>query len=262
MITSSFNKVSVETNIALGNHMFQYSISRLVALKNGCNFYVPYGEYISKCFPKIDLGVKDGETQHRYFEDVSVQRYNPNIFNNGDFTELVGYFQTEKYFDGNEDLVKSWFEIELDDNVKKNLDKYSTENYCFIHIRGGDNRLSADNWLMPKSYYSQAMEEVKKIKNDISFVIVTDDVELSKEYFPEIDVIEYNDVATLDMLMADFKSLYYSKYCIISGSTLSWWAAWLSDKTITIAPNNWLNYNSPEKGFYPVDIKSKKFIYI
>ena len=71
MITPGFNTVFVENNVALGNHMFQYAIARLVAHKNGYNFYIPNGHYISKCFPKIDLGVVDGNTMFHYMEDTS-----------------------------------------------------------------------------------------------------------------------------------------------------------------------------------------------
>ena len=34
------------------------------------------------------------------------------------------------------------------------------------------------------------------------------------------------------------------------------------EKEKVIAPNNWLNYNKPELGFYPIDIKTDGFIYI
>ena len=99
-----------------------------------------------------------------------------------------------------------------------------------------------------------AMSEMEKYNEKIVFKIVTDDIELSKSYFPNLEIIS-EDVIT------DFKLLRSCKYSIISPSTFSWWARWLSSG-ITIAPNNWLNYNNPDKGFYPVDIKSNKFIYI
>jgi hypothetical protein len=37
-------------------------------------------------------------------------------------------------------------------------------------------------------------------------------------------------------MMVDFKILYFSKYTIITNSSFSWWASWLSnDKEIVIA---------------------------
>jgi hypothetical protein len=63
-------------------------------------------------------------------------------------------------------------------------------------------------------------------------------------------------------MMVDFKILYFSKYTIITNSSFSW-ASWLSnDKEIVVLSNNWFNYNRPQFGFSPVDIKTKKFEYI
>jgi hypothetical protein len=259
MITSYFNKLLDEhlntNNIALGNHMFQYSLCRLIAHNNGYNFYIPYPGFLKECFPDIDLGIKDGEILNFFHEDEE-QNYNPGIFSVPDFTHLVGYFQSEKYFKGNEDLVKSWFNFEMDDLTKSTLDRYSIDSYCYVHIRGGDNKYNGTNWLIPRDYYLKAFQKIQEIKKDISFVIITDDIEFSKHYFPDIDVISNN-------IMSDFKCLYYSKYSIISASTFSWWPAWLSEKKIVVAPKNWLNYNSRDKDyFFPADIKTEKFLYV
>jgi hypothetical protein len=253
MITAYFNKIFVDTNIALGNHLFQYVLCRLIATKNNYNFFMPHESYLTKCFKNLDMGVKDGNIRHTFREDASKQTYNPNLFNIQDFTNLHGYFQTDKYYEGSEELIKSWFEVDIDDNCKEIINNYPIDNVCYIHIRGGDYKDAG--WMLPKKYFEGAMDEVRKLKSDISFVIITDDVEVSKQMFPHIDVLS-KDVAT------DFKLLYNSKYSIISNSTFSWWSSWLSDKEITVAPNNWLNYNEPNKGFYPLDIRTNKFIYI
>jgi hypothetical protein len=34
------------------------------------------------------------------------------------------------------------------------------------------------------------------------------------------------------------------------------------NKEIVIAPNNWFNYNRPQFGFSPVDIKTKIWVYM
>lgn len=254
MITVGFNKVYEESNIALGNHMFQYSICRIVAAKNNYNFHIPYVGNLKKCFPGIDLGISDGNIKHHYNDSTS-QIFDPNIFNVQDFTNLLGFFQTEKYFIGYENDIKSWFKIELDDKTKEILEKYPIDKYCYMHIRGGDNKTNGQDWLIPKEYYLRSMEKINK-NDKLSFLIITDDIEYSKSYFPEIESVS-NDVIT------DFKLLYYAKYCIISASTFSWWARWLGDdKNITISPNKWLNYNKSTNEFYPIDIKTNKFIWI
>ena len=177
MITIDLNKIFTDNNVALGNHMFKYAICRLVAQKNGYNFHVPLEGYLKNCFPEIYLGNQDGYVRQIFSEDISKQSFNEGIFNIPDFTSLDGFFQTDKYYKSHESDVKSWFRIFMDDNVNSNLKKYPIEKYCFIHIRGGDNR-NTSRWLISKKYYEDAVNKMKSIKNDIELVIITDDWEL------------------------------------------------------------------------------------
>jgi hypothetical protein len=244
----------------LGNQMFQYAVCRTVAERNGYKFYIPqdknnHGQNISNYF-SIDMGINVGNIQHRFGEDHTKQQFNPQIFNIPDNTSIWGFYQTDKYFISNQENVKNWFKIEMNDSTKAILDKYPTSEYCYIHFRGTDYR----NWdsgtrFLPKKYFEDAMAAVTSINVNIKFIVVTDDIDGGKEYFPGCEIIS-ND------MMVDFSLLYYSKYCIITNSTFSWWAAWLSDKDITVAPNNWLNYQMPHLGFYPVDIRVEKFKYV
>jgi hypothetical protein len=252
MITVSFNKISSSTNIGLGNHLFQYALCRLIAEKNGYNFYIPDENYIVKCFNNIYLGVKDGDIKYNYLEN-NQQKYDESVFNIPDFTNLQGYFQTEKYFEGNEDKIKSWFNIESSPEVDLVLNKYPVNEYCYLHIRGGDYLINGN--VLDKNYYLKAMDIVKEKKSDIKFIIITDDISFSNSLFPDIDVLS-------DNVVVDFKCVYFSEYFIMSNSSFSWWGGWLTDKVISIAPSNWLNYNKPSLGYHPIDIKTDKFIFI
>lgn len=248
-----------------GNHLFQYSVCRLIAEKNNYKFHIKYPNHLLDCFPDLYLGDFDGQIKYEYSENVKEQKYNPDLFKISDFTNLSGYFQSPKYFESSEEIVKSWFQIKFDDEVDKVLSKYSPDDYCFIHLRGTDYKNL--NWTLPLDYYKSAMKEIQNLKSEISFVVVTDDPELSKKLFPNTEIltekIHQHGTFGIDGVR-DFKSLYFSKYSIISASTFSWWAAWLSldDKKCVIAPSNWLNYNKPELGFYPNDIKTNNFLYL
>jgi hypothetical protein len=125
----------------------------------------------------------------------------------------------------------------------------------FLHNFGSDYKWH-NHWFLEKKYYQDSMNYVKEMIPNISFLIITDDVNDSKSLFPNIDCISSDDMKT------DFLALLHSKYNIISNSTFSWWSAWLKEKEIVVAPNNWLNYNKPGLGFYPVDMKTKEFIYL
>jgi hypothetical protein len=202
------------------------------------------------------MGVNNTTIQHRFSEDHTKQTFNPNIFSIQDNTHIWGFYQSEKYFIDNEENVKKWFNLDLCDETNALLDKYPIDEYCYIHFRGTDYKdWDGGNMFLPKKYFDESISRIQELKPDIKFLVITDDKELASEYFKDLDVVS-ND------MMVDFKLLYNSKYCIITNSTFSWWATWLSEKEITLAPNNWLNYNRPHLGFYPADIKTNKFEYI
>jgi len=128
------------------------------------------------------------------------------------------------------------------------------DKYCYIHLRGTDYK-NYTHWFLNSDYYYNSIKYVREQNPDISFLIITDDIEESKKIFPNFDCVS-------NEMMVDFNLLLNSKFLIISNSSFSWWAAWLKDKEVIVAPNNWINYNKPELGFYPKDIKTNEFYYI
>lgn len=252
--------ITISMSGALGNQMWQYCLIRTIAEKRGLKFFVSkeknqWDQNISQFFPDLEMG-DPGHIMYQYAEDHTKQNFDPNIFNISDGTSLWGYYQTEKYFEGYEDVIKSWFKIDKNENVKEVLDKYPIDKTCYIGFRGGDYK-DTSHWYLPYSYFKLSMDKIREM-GIYNFVIVTDVVEDAEEFFKNDDV-----VILPNPTMEDFAIMYYSKYNIIANSTFYWWATWLSNnKEIIIAPKYWLNYNKPELGFYPNDIFTKKFTYI
>lgn len=240
----------------LGNQMFQYSICRLVAELKGYNFYISsekseHGQNISEYF-NLNMGKIDGNIKYNFWEGS--QDFNSKVFDIPDYTSILGYFQSEKYYFGNENRIKNWFELKIDDETDRLLSKYNVEDYCYIHFRGTDY-LNHTHWYLPKKYYEDAINKIKAIKSNIKFLVITDDIKTASLSF-DCDIIS-ND------MMIDFKLLSFSKYSIIVNSSFSWWSGWLGDNhEYIIAPNYWFNYNNPHMGFDPKDIYTSKFIYI
>lgn len=248
--------ITVKFKGRLGNNMFQYALCRLIALKNNYNYFIPEDNTRCSDFFKyfdVDKGIADGHIKSFYKEDV-IQTFNKNIFTVQNFTELEGFFQSEKYFSGHEDFVKSLYKPLNNEIVDAIKEKYDINEYCYIHFRGTDYK-NIHQWFLPISYYQKAMEIVKEKTNISNFLIITDDPQHAKTIFPDCDIIS-NDT------MVDFSLLYHSKCCIIPNSSFSWWAAWLSDKDLIIAPNKWFNYNSTSTQFDPIDMQTEKFLYV
>jgi len=254
--------ISVFLNGRLGNQMFQYTICRIIAHINNYKFHIPRvgepsteGIKLIDYFPTIDLGEEtEYGIKYLFSEDHTIQSFNPRVLNLTDNTKIGGFYQSPNYFEEYKDIVREWFKLENDKLTNEILEKYPVDKYCYIHLRATDYKHHT-HWYVDSSYYHNSIQYIKQQNPEMSFLVITDDIEESKKIFPEFDCVS-ND------MMTDFKVLLNSKSLIISNSTFAWWPAWLTDKKIVIAPNNWLNYNKPELGFYPKDIKTKEFIYL
>lgn len=254
--------ISIELQGRLGNHLYQYAVARVMAEKIGCEYTIPNGKltggssvtggWLGNKIFNCDMGVQPFKKQPNIFTENN-DAYTPEINDIKDNTHLNGWWQSEQYFEGYENKIREWYNIEKPDSP------YIGGDYCIIHFRAQDAYLHHN--LLPKSYFVNAKNYViEKTNNNINFVIVTDNPTKAKEYFTE-DIIIHNDMKT------DFQLIMYSKYKIISHSTFSWWASWLGepDSEIIIAPNRWLNNNyrfSKDESFYPKSIKTKNFIYL
>lgn len=245
--------IIIRLNGRLGNQMFQYVICRLVSEKLNTSFHIEQGwlnderpDWVGYNLFDLDMGVNECIIKHKWQEPS--MGYNENVFNVDDYTEIIGYFQSDKYYKGNEFKVKEWFEIKYEsDYVNNILNQYPVDEFCYIHFRGGDYK--NNRAMLPLKYYNDAKNEMC-----MKCVIVTDDITFAKQYF-------INDIIISSTLEDDFSILTNSKYMILSASSFSWWSAWLKDKKKVIGPKGWYNYNFNKK-FLPEDIKFKNTIYL
>jgi hypothetical protein len=138
-------------------------------------------------------------------------------------TEIIGYFQSEKYFKHIESLVRKQFEFkdEIIDFVKSKHPNISES--CTIHIRRGDY-ISQPNHhpLIPIEYYTNYINNY----SEGNIYIFSDDIEWAKEQFIGDRYIfpffEQDNDLNCFVLMS------LSKNSLIANSTYSWWAAWLN----------------------------------
>jgi len=165
-------------------------------------------------------------------------------------TILTGYYQSEKYFKHNEEVIKKLFECDkqiLDYIDKKYSNLISKENTCSVHVRRGDYLKYKDShYNLPKKYY----ENCFSIKKDDHFVFFSDDIEWCKDTFKGMDctfIEKQTDVV-------DFYLMSMMKNNIIANSTFSWWAGWMNNNKNkrVLAPKNW--FGPKNKNLYTGDI--------
>lgn len=243
--------ITVELRGRLGNQMFQYVICRSIAESLGCKFSIS-PQWLGKNIFKCPLGYSPYKKSKNIFKE-GLNMYNDNIKHIKPNTHLHGYWQSEKYFLSNQEDIRQWFHLSKPDSP------YIKKDYCLIHFRAQD-AYNNKKYLLPLSYFEKAKEYMLERIPNIKFIIITDNIELSKKYFKKDKIIKNDVTMGLQLLL-------HSKNKIISNSSFSWWPAWLGlpDSNIVIAPNRWLNYNfnkDKKDIFYPKDIITKKFIYL
>lgn len=237
-MTIYFN--SLGNNGHLGNQMFQYAAIRGVAHKRGLDWCIPPKSYFGRNYPLrsniydcfelpfvknkhsgINIAAATiAEREHCYDDWI--------IENIKDGYNIEGYFQSPKYFNDIEHVIRRDFTFKS----KVILSSPPVqENYCSLHVRRTDyvgNSLHHTN--LDRSYYEKALE----ILNPNKVIVFSDDTEWCKSHklFSNFEISENNEYVDL-YLMSN------ASQHIIANSSFSWWGAWLANSKDVVAPSKW-----------------------
>ena len=218
-----------------------------ISLPNGINFY--YREIISSHpSTKVNISKKDS-----------------NMCRVQDNTKIDGCMQSLEYLDL--DKVKNWVDIKS----HRNIQDYSDDNLCVIHIRGGDfmgSSASLDN-----DYFRRAEKIMISRNPEIKFVIVTDDVVYARSIFPEYSIVGGSSTSENDNRKAshhiggpvwmDWTILYNAKNIIISSSSFSFWPSLLNlNNPFVIAPMFWGDYKNSDGYWSCWEMIADKWFYL
>lgn len=217
----------------LGNQLFEVATAyhlaktyqkRLVLLPKGNSGYEPY-PIILKCSEGQETPSKAILIEEPYTQPLMDLSIVKDIDND---VILKGYFQSDKYFTRED--VEELFPIPAE--IKE---KYSyLEDYVCISVRRGDYLLLGDMFNVINAEWYEEMYhkyfEGKKI------LICSDDIEWCKNNFklPNMEFLENKNTTSTERLFI----MAMCENHIISCSTFSWWAAYLSNGKV-IAPYPW-----------------------
>jgi len=167
--------------------------------------------------------------------DVNFFQLKPN-------TLLDGNMQSLSYISAHKNEISNWFKVPGE-----------TFDGCVINFRGGEYKGISNVFLGP-NYYKNAIEHMLSINANMNFLVVTDDAEKAREYFPNYRIISSGGVKIIagriyisppsKMIGRDFAILQNARYLILSNSSFSWWGAWTNQiAEVVIAPKYWAAYN-------------------
>lgn len=208
--------INIHPKGRLGNLMFQYALSRIIAEDKdyATDMELPFenakilsGKHVSKPVEKLtghDVGLKG------LLRDKSHRR----IF-------LQGFFQRVEYYEPYQDKIKEWFKIK--ENYRKPGDKD-----LVVHVRGGDlynKGGNAQHTPLPYNHYKQIIETVSYENLFIVTERPNDLVvqKIHKEHKSEI--ISQN-------VLQDYYFMLHAKHLVLSVCTIAWWAGWLGEATV------------------------------
>lgn len=221
----------------LGNQMFQYAALRGIAKEAGKEFCIPEnGHRLFEVFEMKNATLR--KENKIVMQNLTHKGFNfdKELFDTcPDYTDLYGYFQTEKYFDNIHESIREDFQFKAPDSSFINMLRTIAKGrpIVTIHVRRGDYIGLPDHHpLVGIEYYTAA----KNIFDQAVFVLFSDDIEWCKEQ--EI----FKDCILADV--PDTTAMYtmsLSDHNIIANSSFSWWGAWLNNShhKVVIAPKRW-----------------------
>ena len=200
------------SDCSLGNLMFFIAGTIGIAIKNGYSYGFP--EWNNAKFFVNTLP----EVENREFRKVDLG-WGFNGFDVSDNVSLLGWMQTDKYFVHCKNIIRYY--LTMKDIAEPIKDK------ILIHYR---NCLDEGTLIVPalRDYYLKALTYLPKKE----VVVVTDNIKKAQE------VIGLDCQYISDTPIKDFYLLSHADYLVMSPSSFSWWAAWLS-RAITVAPPRW-----------------------
>lgn len=230
----------------LGNNLFKIATCLSLADQNDVECKLSSWRYY--IFENLDfrndrIPIKNHH-QEPFFHYTEIE-YKENI-------DITGYFQSEKYFINNEELIRHSFipKKEISDYLENKYGRMlNSGTTCSIHVRRGDYLFNPNYAVLDMSYYNEALDLMRK-KGINKFIVFSDDINWCKINFngDEFFFVEGEN---------DFNDLFLMSMCdhhIIANSSFSWWGAWLNankEKKV-IAPKNWFTsrYELDTKDLY------------
>jgi len=121
------------------------------------------------------------------------------------------------------------------------------ENFGFLHFRKGDYSsfdVEGFNPVLPAEYFRDAITALRKDFPDLHIVVLSDDIEASKEFLrgePNMTFFPFGGLSS-------FGAMVLARHGILSASTFSWWGSRLAYNRhgggTFIAPLYWMGFRT------------------
>jgi hypothetical protein len=260
--------IIVKLTGGIGNQMFQYALGRWLSFDRKTElafdvswYKISQRHYSLGNFQIVGKPATAYEKAKALFNKHIKEKtllFDQKILSAPKNSNLDGYWQNPKYFEGIEDVLKKDFTLKDFQGEKFDamLQKISKTNSVSLHVRREDylaeKHASVYAECKPE-YYQKALEYLASKAGNINIFVFSDDTAWVKENLKIAASANFVSNGSF----SDFQELMLMSACkhnITANSTFSWWGAWLNqnpDKMV-IAPKKWLLVESAyETGLLP-----------
>ena len=218
----------------LGNQMFQYAAGYAVAKTLGETLELNTTFYDTNRNRQYELGVFpiSFHVTNNVAETIQERQHSfQEITKSG---MMVGYWQSEKYFDFVEDEIRKEFYLPKSE---------MNENMVAVTVRRGDYLSLPDVFAqLDEDYYGEARKAFPKGV----FVVFSDDPVWCQENLEWADFVMPCSNPVQDLaLLSSFKNH------IIANSSYGWWGAWLAKGNRVVAPKKWFTNGLDDSDLIP-----------
>ena len=221
-----------------------FNLSKSISLIDTIPKYKIYHWYRynkNKLYHKLKIKRRDTHVSAIH-DSLDVMNYFEVPYIKNKINIYCGLFQSDMFFDKYRDILKDDFKVitEYSDKEKVLLEKIRNSESVCLHIRRGDYLTSPMHNVCTIDYYKRAIEIIKEKVENPTFYVFSDDKDWVIENF-DLDDAVYVTECRYDYIEQNIMS--NCKHFILSNSTFSWWAQYLSDnkEKIVVAPEKWLN---------------------
>jgi len=240
----------------LGNQMFQVAAAIAYGKKYGKIPIFPSWtckidgkNYTSSVFKgQVDQSLDQFRFSHIHnrhtYNDLSyieIPHYEGNV-------DLVGYYQSEKYFQNSKDEIRELFQPSehIKDYIQEKYgDILGVKNKVSLHMRTG--RRGKNDYDVHSTPDYEFVEKSQSYYDDPLYVVFADNMDFAKTLLPSGKRYFFveNEKNYIDM----FFMTCFDSY-IVPNSTFGWWGAWLSraENPKVVVMENWFDPNK-EKAY-------------
>jgi hypothetical protein len=245
---------SVLVRGGLGNQLFMICTALAYCIRTNCRLRLMWEKsewrphyfdtLLRRFAPYLDTTMSS-ENTITYMED----QYKKFSFVRLPYTEqgvninLIGYFQSSKYFPELRDIIHilpDFPESKVVDDIMEGL---GSKIPVILHVRRTDYVPKSNiHYVQPLDYYERAIAIIRENVSNPHFLLISDDIPFLSNIpikQDESQIVDLDDIQTMKLMSK-------CRHFIIANSTFSWWGAVFGRAKMVIAPKTWFGPDGPQ----------------